>query len=706
MTSRLLLPLLVLALFLGYSLPQKKGPARMFKPAEKKPKVLEIHGDKRVDNYFWMRERDTPPVLDYLRMENERTREGLAPVHELEKKLYWEMRARIKENDASVPVYDDGYYYYVRFNQGQEYPIHCRKKGSLEAAEEIVLDENVEAKGHSYFDVGDAQASPDHQLLAFAVDTVGRRIHTIRFKDLRTGSYLPDKIEAVTANFAWAADNKTVFFTKQDPETLRAFQIYRYQLGSGRAPELVFEEKDTTFDSGVTSSRNGRKLFIVSEKRGDSSEWRWLDAHDPLGAWKVFLPREKDHEYSLEDGGDRVFVLSNWQAKNFRVLEAPYTAKGKGEWKEVLPHDRKILREGLDVYQSHFVVNERENGLSRLRVFDRTTGQQHMVAFDDPVYEVEVAPLADYASTHFRFNYDSPVQPPAVYDEEFAGRKRTLRKEREVPGYDKSKYEARRLWAKAKDGVEIPIAVLMRKGTPLDGTRPILIYGYGSYGLSNTADFSSTVISLVDRGFVYARPQIRGGSEMGREWYDTGKMQHKMNTFTDFIACTEKLVAEGYAARDRVYAMGGSAGGLLMGAVMNLRPELYKGIIAAVPFVDVLTTMLDDSIPLTTGEYNEWGNPNIKEQYFWMRAYSPYDNVAAKAYPHLFVSTGYHDSQVQYWEPAKWVAKLRELKTDSNLLLFYTELEAGHSGASGRFEALKTLAKEFAFILMLEGIKE
>lgn len=678
----------------------------MFKPAAKKPHVLEIHGDQRIDNYFWMRERDSEPVLDYLKMENERTREGLAPVQDLEKKLYWEMRSRIKENDASVPIFDEGYYYYVRFTAGQEYPVHCRKKGTLDAPEEVVLDENLEAKGQSYFDIGDAQASPDHNLLAFAVDTVGRRIHTIRFKDLRTGAYLSDQIENVTANFAWAADNKTVFFTKQDPETLRAFQIFRYQLGSDREPELVFEEKDTTFDSGVTSSRNGQKLFIVSEKRGDSSEWRWLDAHDPMGTWKVFLPREKNHEYTLEDGGDQVYILTNWQAKNFRVMEAAYSAKGKTDWKEVLAHDKKILREGLDIYKSHFVVNERENGLSQLRVFERTTGEQRMVAFTDPVYEVEIAPLADYNSSHFRFNYDSPVQPPAVYDEEFVGEKRTLRKEREVPGYDKTKYEARRIWAKAKDGVEIPVAVLMKKGTSVNGTGPILVYGYGSYGLSNTADFSSTVISLVDRGFVYARPQIRGGSEMGREWYDTGKMQHKMNTFTDFIACTEKLVADGYAAKDRVYAMGGSAGGLLMGAVMNLRPDLYKGIIAAVPFVDVLTTMLDDSIPLTTGEYNEWGNPGVKEQYFWMRAYSPYDNVEAKAYPNLFVSTGYHDSQVQYWEPAKWVAKLRELKTDSNLLLFYTELEAGHSGASGRFEALKTLAKEFAFILMLEGIKE
>ncbi len=706
MTTRTVIPFMIVGLTLGILLPQKKGPPRMFKPAEKKPHVLEIHGDKRVDNYFWMRERDSQPVLDYLKMENERTAEGLKPVAELEKKLYWELRSRIKENDASVPIFDDGYYYYTRYNQGQEYPIHCRKKGSLDATEDIILDENVEAKGHTYFDVSGAQVSPDHMLLGFAVDTVGRRINTIRFKDLRTGKYLPDEIKDVTPNFVWAADNKTIFFTKQDAETLRSFQVYRYELGSGAGPELIFEEKDETYDVGLTDSRNGEKLFLVSEKRGDSAEWSWLDAHTPRGQWQMFLKREKDHEYSLEDGGDRVYILTNWQAKNFRLMEAPYAAKAKTEWKEVIAHDPKTLLEGVDVYKSHLIVNERENALSRLRVLDRVSGKQRQVAFSDPVYEVEVAPLADYESNHLRFNYESPVQQPAVYDEEFVSEKRTLRKEREVPGYDKKKYEARRIWAKAKDGVEIPIVILMKKGMPLNGQAPILVHGYGSYGLNTTADFSGSMISLVDRGFVYARPQIRGGSEMGRHWYDTGKMKHKMNTFTDFIAATEKLVADGYAAKDRVHMMGGSAGGLLMGAVMNLRPDLYKGVIAAVPFVDVLSTMLDDSIPLTTGEYNEWGNPNIKEQYGWMREYSPYDNVASKAYPNLFVTTGYHDSQVQYWEPAKWVAKLRELKTDNNLLLFYTELKAGHSGASGRFEALKMLAKEFAFILMLEGIKE
>lgn len=705
MTTRLLIPVLILGLALGFFFPQKRGTI-VFQPAAKKPHILEIHGDKRVDNYFWMRERDSKPVLDYLKMENERTAEGLRPVKDLENKLYWEMRSRIKEDESSVPIYDDGFYYYSRYNEGQEYPIHCRKRGSLDAAEEIILDENLEARGHSYFDVGEAQASHDHNLLAYAVDTVGRRIYTVHFKDLRTGKLLSDKIENVTPNFVWAADNKTVFFTRQDPETLRAYQIYRYELGSGAEPVLIFEEKDDTFDAGVSGSRNGQKLFIVSEKRGDSSEWRWLDAHAPKGEWKIFLPREKEHEYSLEDGGDRVYILTNWKAKNFRLMSAPYISAGKSDWTEVIAHNPTTLLEGVDVYKFHLVINEREKALSRLRIIDRATGQQRQVAFNDPVYEVEMAPLADYESTYFRFNYESPVQPPAVYDEEFVSEKRTLKKEKEVPGYDKSKYEARRVWAKAKDGVEVPIVVMMKKGTPLNGSSPMLIYGYGSYGLNTTADFSRGMLSLVDRGFVYARPQIRGGSEMGRHWYEDGKMQHKMNTFTDFIACTEKMIADGYAAKDRIYMMGGSAGGLLMGAVMNLRPDLYKGVIAAVPFVDVLTTMLDDSIPLTTGEYNEWGNPNIAEQYFWMRKYSPYDNVEAKAYPNIFVTTGYHDSQVQYWEPAKWVAKLREVKTDRNVLLFYTELEAGHSGASGRFEALKTLAKEMAFILMLEGVKE
>ncbi len=704
MTTRLVIMFLIVGLAAGFLVRQKKG-TTMYKPAQKSPHVLEIHGDRRVDDYFWMKERDSEPVMAFLRQENERTAEALAPVSALEKKLYTEMRSRIKEDDSSVPTFDSGFFYYSRFEKGQEYPIHARKKGSLDAAEQIILNENTEAKGHTYFDIGAAEASPDQNTLAFAADTVGRRIYTIHFKNLTTGELLPDKIEAVTPDFVWAADNKTLFYVKQDEETLRAYQVYRYTLGQAGSTKLIFEEKDDTYNVGVSASRDGNHLYMASEKR-DSSEWKVLDAHQPLGEWQLFLSREKDHEYALEDGGDRVYILTNWQAKNFRLMEAPHGARSKAQWKEVLPHNPKILREGISAFRNHVVVSERENGLTQLRVMERNSGEQRQVQFPDPAYEVEVAELPDYDTKHLRFAYESFVQPPSVYDEEFISRERTLRKEKEVPGYDKSLYEARRIWAKAADGVEVPVSVLMKKGTKLDGSNPALIYGYGSYGLSNTVNFWSSVFSLIDRGFIYAEPHVRGGQEMGRDWYEKGRLKHKMNTFTDFIAATEKLIADGYTSKEHAHMMGGSAGGLLMGAVTNLRPDLYKGVIAQVPFVDVLTTMLDETIPLTTGEYNEWGDPRKKDEYLYMRQYSPYDNVTAKNYPNIFVQTGYHDSQVQYWEPAKWVAKLRELKTDRNLLLFYTELDAGHSGATGRFEALKTLAKQFAFILMLEGKKD
>ncbi len=676
----------------------------MYKSATKIPHRHEAHGDVRHDDYFWMRERDSAPVLDFLRQENRRTAEALAPVAGLEKSLYQEMRSRIKEDDSSVPVFDRGYFYYVRYEAGQEYAIHCRKKGSLEAKEEIILDENVMAKGHSYFDLGEMQTSPDQRFVAFALDIVGRRIYDIFIKDLQTGETLKDHIVAVTPNLVWAADNKTLFYSRQDPETLRSFQIYRYELSSG-APELVFEEKDTTYNVEVGDSKRGGMLFMASQKR-DSSEWYTLDASKPRGEWKKFWPRENDHEYSLVDGGDRLYVLTNWQARNFRLMEASFTATDKREWKEVLPHNEKIYLEGADVYEKFLIISERENGLAQVRVRDRASSKDRLLKFPDPAYEVAAFGLPDYQSTYMRFKYESLVQPPSVYDEEIATEKRSLRKVREVPGYNKDLYEVKRLWATAKDGAKVPLSVLLKKGLKLDGGNPVLLYGYGSYGLTTDVYFRGHALSLVDRGFVFALAHIRGGSEMGRDWYENGRLKNKMNTFTDFIGCAESLIKDKYTSAKHLYMMGGSAGGLLMGAVMNLRPDLFNGVIAAVPFVDVLTTMLDESIPLTTGEYKEWGDPRIKEQYMVMKEYSPYDNVQAKAYPNLLVTTGYHDSQVQYWEPAKWVARLREMKTDKNQLLLYTELEAGHSGASGRFEALKTLAKEYAFILMLEGINK
>jgi oligopeptidase B len=681
-----------------------KGAPTVFKPALKIPHKLEIHGDVRVDDYYWMRERDTPAVLDFLKQENLRTAEALAPVAGLEKRLYTEMRARIKEDESSVPQKISGYFYYTRFQAGQEYPVHCRRKGSMDAPEEVILDENRLAKDHDYFEVAAMDVSPDQRYLAYAVDTVGRRIYEIRFRDLQTGEFLPDKIENGTPAIAWAKDNKTLFFVRQDLETLRAHQLWRYETGGG-VPVLIYEEKDTTYNVGVSPTKTHNWIFMDIQKR-DSSEWRVLDASNPRGEFKMFLPRENMHEYQLDDGGDRFYILTNWKAKNFRVMEAPFGARSKNDWKEVIPHDPEVLREEMEIYENFIAVAERTKGLGQIRVRDRRTGKDRLLNFQDPTYELTLRGLDDYQSTDLRFAYESFVQPPAVYDEDMATGKRVLKKEREVPGYDRSKYESKRIWAKGKDGTEIPISLVYRKGLKLDGSNPLLLYGYGSYGLSNTVNFFSAAFSLCDRGFVYAQPHIRGGSEMGRDWYEHGRMKFKMNTFTDFIASAEKVIADGYTSPQHLHIMGGSAGGLLMGAVMNMRPDLFKRVSAGVPFVDVLTTMLDESIPLTTGEYNEWGDPRKKDEYMYMRQYSPYDNVQKRDYPALFVTTGYHDSQVQYWEPAKWVAKLREYKTDQNPLLMYTEFEAGHSGASGRFEALKLLAKEFAFILMVEGIEE
>ncbi len=674
----------------------------MNKPLKKLPQRMEIHGDIRIDDYFWMRERDTPDVLEYLRAENERTAEAMKPVKGLEEKLYHEMRSRIKEDDSSVPAFQSGYWYYARYQEKQEYAIHCRKIGTLDAPEEVIFDENVMARDHEYFEVAKIEVAPDQNLMAYAVDVVGRRIYEIRFKNLQTGELLSDRIEITTPYFAWAKDCKTLFFARQDLETLRSYQIYKYVVGSGKHPELVFEEKDNTFNVYVFGSKSDDVIFMGILKR-DSTEFRFLDSAKPNGEWQTFLPREDKHEYSLFDGGDRFYILTNWQAENFRLMEAPKTSRTKEEWKEIVPHSAEIFLEDIDVYKNFVVISQRQNGLAGLRVMDRKTGQFRFLGFPDPVYEMHELSLPSYESEHLRFAYESMVQPPSVYEEKFDGTDRRLMKVREVPGYDSSLYESHRLWAKAGDGVLVPLSIVHRKGLQLDGRNPVLLYGYGSYGHSNTAHFSSSMMSLVDRGFVFAKAHIRGGSEMGRGWYEKGRLKYKLNTFTDFIACAEKLIGDKYTSPEHMHIRGGSAGGLLVGAVMNMRPDLFKSVSAGVPFVDVMSTMLDESIPLTTGEYNEWGDPRIAEDYKYMRQYSPYDNIERKNYPHVLATTGYHDSQVQYWEPAKWIAKLREMRTDQGYCLLYTEFEAGHGGASGRFEALKLLAKELAFILLVEG---
>lgn len=676
-----------------------------YTPAQKIPHRHEIHGDVRIDNYFWMKERDSAPVLAFLKQENQLTAQSLKPYGDLERKLFTEMKSRMKEDDSSVPQEQGGFFYYSRFAKGKEYRIHARKKGSLEAAEQVILDENVMAEGHDYFQVSGAEVSESQRYLAFAVDTVGRRIYEIRFKDLETGEILKDKIDNATPSLAWAKDNKTLFFVRQDLETLRAHQLWRFELGSGQPPELVYEEKDTTYNIGVGASKTGEVIYLAIEKR-DSSEWRILDGNKPRGTFEIFQPREMKHEYGLHDGGDRFYILTNWGAENFRVMVAPKNARSKKDWKEVVAGSKDVFLEGLEVFDKYVVVGERQNGLSRLRVMSRDSAKSRVLTYPDDSYELTLDSLPDYHSKYLRFAYESMVQPPSVFDENLETGERVLRKQKEVPGYNQALYETKRIWALAKDGTKIPVSILYKKGVKLDGNNPTLMYGYGSYGYSNSVNFWGSMFSLVDRGFVFAQAHIRGGSEMGRFWYEQGRLKNKMNTFTDFIACGEKLIADKYTSANHLHIMGGSAGGLLVGAVMNMRPDLFKSVSAAVPFVDVMTTMLDESIPLTTGEYNEWGDPRKKDEYDYMRQYSPYDNVEAKAYPAMLVTTGYHDSQVQYWEPAKWVAKLRELKTDKNLLLLYTEFEAGHGGASGRYEALKLLAKEMTFILMVEGIKE
>ena len=663
----------------------------------KKPHQLEKHGDVRIDDYYWMKERDSKPVLDYLKQENKRVQETLKPFAALEKTIYNEMKSRMNKDESSVPVKDGDFKYYVRYVKNKEYPIHCRIADREAAKEEILLDENKEAKGKDYYDASRLEMSPDHQRFLYAVDTVGRRFYDLFVHDIKTKKR--KKIAGnITPSFVWAEDGKTVFYVKQDPDTLRSNQMYRINVDADKEPVLIFEEKDITFDIGVAKSRTNRYLFLVSSTR-DSSEWHYLDAKTPTGHWQVFSPREANHEYGLEDSGSDFLILTNWKAPEFRLMRANVEARKKEAWTEVIPERKGLLLQSVDAYKDFWVLSEREKGLTQIRIFDPKTKAGRLLAFPDEAYVVSGMNLPDFASAQVRFLYSSLIQPYTVYEENVANQKREVLKIDKVPGYDQSKYVTKRLWATAKDGTQIPLSIVMKKDLELDGRAPGLLYGYGSYGLSTEPGFDETVFSLVDRGFVYAQAHIRGGSEMGRQWYDNGRLEKKMNTFTDFIAAGEYLIKEKYVAPKRLSAQGGSAGGLLMGAVINLRPDLFKSVLAEVPYVDALTTMLDETIPLTASEYREWGNPNDKKYYDVIKSYSPYDNVKAQAYPHIFVTTGYHDSQVQYWEPAKWVAKLREVKTDKNLLLFFTDLKSGHSGASGRFELLKQLAKEWVFVL-------
>ncbi|MFD1142525.1 S9 family peptidase [Larkinella insperata] len=675
-----------------------------------KPTELTTHGHTRIDNYYWLNERENPEVINYLKAENEYLETVLAPVSEFREKLFDEMKSRIKQQDESVPYQEGNYFYYTRYLEGGEYPVHCRKRGSLEAEEEIMLDVNELAKAYSYYDLAGLEVSDNEELVAYGEDTVSRRMYTLRVKNLKTGEIYPDAIpDTEGGSYAWAADNQTLFYIRKDAQTLLGYQVYRHTLGTDPEQDvLLYEEKDNQFYLGLGRMKSKKYIAVVSDHNGVATEFRLLEASNPAGDFKVFLPREKGHEYDVQHLETTFYVRTNWKADNFRLMEVKENkTKDRSAWKEVIPHRHHVYLEQLDAFKSHLVLGERRDGLMHLRVIDQKKKQDHYLEFDDPAYVAGIGYNPDFNTNILRFTYSSLTTPSSTFDYNMDTKEKTLMKQQEVIGdFDPNNYTSERFIVKSRDGAKVPVSLVYRKGTPKDGSAPLLQYAYGSYGYSIDPNFSSTRLSLLDRGFMFAIAHIRGGQEMGRKWYDNGKMFKKKNTFNDFVDVSEYLIQNQYTQTDRLFAMGGSAGGLLMGAVVNQKPELYRGVVAAVPFVDVVTTMLDESIPLTTGEFEEWGNPKIKKYYDYMLSYSPYDNVKEQAYPNMLVMTGLHDSQVQYWEPAKWVAKLRTMKTDDNVLLLQTNLETGHGGASGRFEALKDIALEYAFILNLVGIRQ
>ncbi|GJL54092.1 MAG: oligopeptidase B [Nitrospirales bacterium] len=673
--------------------------------AKKIPRQLLAHGRVRVDDYYWLRERENPDVLEYLTAENNYADQVMAPIKPLEDALFQEIKGRIKQTDLSVPFKLGKYYYYVRYEPEREYGIYCRKYQTLDHPEDIMLDANILAQGCDFFSLGNWMISSRQDLLAYAVDTQGRRIYTIHIKNLVTGEVLQDCIPETTGNMDWANDNRTLFYSKQDPETLRAHQIWRHVLGTDvEKDELVYEEKDETFSTYVFKTKSKDYLMIASHQT-ISSEYRFLDANHPSGDFCILEPRERGHEYDVEHYNGRFYIRTNSQAKNFRLMVTSVDHPEQHYWEEVIPHREHVLLEGIELFQHFMVIEERIEGLIHLRVVPWQGDEEYEIDFGEAAYYVTFGDNYEMDTSLLRFGYTSMTTPMTIYDYNMETRTQVLLKREEILGdFDVAQYHTERLHARAADGTAIPISLVYRTGFVPNGQAPLLLYGYGSYGASMDATFSSSRLSLLDRGFVYAIAHIRGGEELGRTWYDDGKLLKKKNTFTDFIACAEYLRDQHYADPQKLFAMGGSAGGLLIGAVTNLRPDVFTGVVAQVPFVDVVTTMLDETIPLTTGEYDEWGNPNQKEYFDYMLSYSPYDNVEAKAYPHLLVTTGLHDSQVQYWEPAKWVAKLRTLKTDSHRLILKTNMDAGHGGASGRFTRYKETATIYAFLLDIAGL--
>lgn len=669
-----------------------------------KPKSLICHNQSRTDNYYWMNDRENPEVIQYLEEENKYKDNLLKGTEDLQTSLFKEMKGRIKEDDSSVPYFKNGYFYYNRFEKGKEYPVYCRKKGHLESEELILINVNDLAKGHEYTNVNALAISDNNQLLAYSLDTVGRRIYNIHFKALEDAIVVKDQLKAVTGNIVWSGDNKTVFYTQQDAQTLRPNKVYRHVLGTPQETDvLIFEEKDETFTVGLKKSKSKKFLFIVSQST-ISTEYRFLPVDRPNDNWKIIQERQDNLEYEVDHYESNFIILTNAdQAKNFKLVKTPIDQPKKENWEDIIPVRENVLLEEFEVFKHHLVIANRFNGLQRLEIRSWEGEKKHTIKMEDPAYTVWIGTNPEFYTEVLRYGYNSLTTPASVYDYHMETREKTLMKRQEVVGgHNPEDYQSERIWASAKDGTEIPVSLVYKKELfAKEGQNPVLLYAYGSYGLSSDPYFSSSRLSLLDRGFVFAIAHIRGGQELGRQWYEDGKMLKKKNTFEDFIACGDFLIEEKYAHPNKLFAMGGSAGGLLVGAVINQRPSLFHGVVAAVPFVDVVTTMLDESIPLTTGEFNEWGNPKEKPYYDYMLSYSPYDNVKAQDYPHLLVTSGLHDSQVQYWEPTKWVAKLRAMRTNNNLLLLHTNMEAGHGGASGRFNSLKELAMEYAFLLEL-----
>lgn len=680
--------------------------------AEKISKELIANGDTRVDDYYWMngffkQNADTSKVVEYLMAENKYFDTMMSGTKVLQENLYQEMKARIKEKDESVPVFKNGYYYYTNVVEGKDYFVYCRKKGNLKAAEEVLVDVNAMAEGHNYFSASGFDVSTNNNLLAYAVDTVGRRQYVIHVKNLETGEIYKDEIPNTEGDPVWANDNLNFFYTSKNLITLLSEKIKRHKLGTeAGTDQTVYTETDPTNYIGVGKTKSDKFILITSQATL-SSEIRWIDANKPEGSFTVFQPRMKEVLYSVDHAVDKFYINTNLNAKNFKIMTSTESKTDSSSWKELIAHDDKVLIQGIDLFKNFMAISERKDGLTQIHILNLKDNSSYYLPFTEAAYSAGISSSPDYNTDVMRYNYTSLTTPNSVFDYNMQTKEKTLMKQQEVVGaFNPKDYETERVFATAKDGTKIPISIVYKKGFNKDGKAPLLLYGYGSYGASMEASFNSTRLSLLDRGFAYAIAHIRGGQEMGRSWYDDGKMFKKINSFTDFIDCAEFLLANKYTSKEHLYANGGSAGGLLMGAIANMRPDLWHGIVAAVPFVDVVTTMSDASIPLTTNEYDEWGNPANKESYAYMKSYSPYDNVEKKAYPNMLVTTGLHDSQVQYFEPAKWVAKLRAMKTDNNKLLLYTNMEAGHGGASGRFKALRDRARDYAFLFALEGIGE